>query len=77
MMISLMRELDLKSPADAVPAVLTVLLIPLSQSIAFGIGLGILLTALVKIITGKAREESPWLFVFAALFALHFALAHS
>lgn len=77
MMISLMRELDLKSPIEAVPAVLTILLIPLSQSIAFGIGLGILLTALAKIITGKAHEESPWLFVFAALFALHFGLTHS
>ena len=76
MMIGLMREMDFSSPADAVPAVLTVLLIPLSQSIAYGIGLGILLTALARILTGRVRGESPWLFLFAALFAWHFAFAH-
>jgi AGZA family xanthine/uracil permease-like MFS transporter len=48
---------------------------PLTYSIATGIGLGFITYALAKIISGKAREASPAVMVLALLFAIKFAVA--
>ena len=48
---------------------------PLTYSIATGIGLGFITYALCKIISGKAREASPAVMVLAVLFAIKFAVA--
>jgi len=48
---------------------------PLTYSIATGIGLGFITYALVKIISGKVREASAAVIVLAVLFAAKFAVA--
>jgi AGZA family xanthine/uracil permease-like MFS transporter len=47
---------------------------PLTYSIATGIGLGFISYALVKIVSGKMREASPAVIVLAILFAAKFAV---
>ncbi|HRZ37113.1 MAG TPA: NCS2 family permease [Candidatus Paceibacterota bacterium] len=74
LMMSLVREMDLETPDEGIPAFLTLLLIPMTQSISCGIGVGFIATVVVKVLGGKGRQVSPWLYGIALLFVLHFAL---
>ena len=47
---------------------------PLTYSIATGIGLGFITYALAKIISGKIRDASPAVIVLAVLFGVKFAV---
>ena len=47
---------------------------PLTYSIATGIGLGFITYAVVKILAGKFREASPAVLVLAVIFAAKFAI---
>ena len=55
------------------PVVLTVAIMPLSYSIANGIGVGFIAWVVLRSAAGKAREISPLLWVVAAGFLLYFA----
>jgi len=48
---------------------------PLTYSIATGIGLGFITYALVKIISGRVAEASPAVIGLGVVFALKFAIA--
>lgn len=73
MMASHLREIDLADFSVALPVVLTVAVMPLSYSIANGIGVGFISWAIVRTAAGKGREVSPLLWVVAAGFLLYFA----
>ncbi len=55
------------------PAVVTALTMPLTFSIAHGIGFGFIAHAAIKALSGRAREVSPAVAVLAMLFVLKFA----
>src|SRR5262249_9196936 len=57
------------------PAVVAAVTMPLTYSIATGIGLGFITYALAKIISGKFAEASPAGLVLALLFAVKFAVS--
>jgi AGZA family xanthine/uracil permease-like MFS transporter len=73
MMVGTLGEIDWDQPLDAVPAFLTVVMIPLTFSIANGLAFGITAYAVLKIATGKARVADWMLFVLGGLFVLRFA----
>ena len=52
---------------------MTVIAIPLTFSIADGIGLGFLTYVLIKVMAGRRQECSPTLVAVALLFAVKFA----
>jgi AGZA family xanthine/uracil permease-like MFS transporter len=56
----------------AVPAFLTVVMTPLTYSIANGLGFGITSYAILKLALGRARPSDWLLFILAALFVLRF-----
>jgi AGZA family xanthine/uracil permease-like MFS transporter len=56
------------------PAVITAVAMPLTYSIATGIGLGFITYAVVKVLAGKATEVNPWILGLAVIFGLKFAL---
>lgn len=70
-----LAEIDWEDITEYAPAVVTAITMPLTYSIATGIGLGFITYALCKIISGKAREASPAIMVLALLFATKFAVA--
>ena len=72
LMIGSISEVDWDDPGVAIPAFLTVVIIPLSYSIANGLAFGITSFALIKLIRGQARKADWLLFVLAALFVLRF-----
>jgi adenine/guanine/hypoxanthine permease len=57
------------------PAVVTAITMPLTYSIATGIGLGFITYALCKILAGRFSEAKPAVIVLAALFAVKFAVS--
>lgn len=58
--------------AIAVPAFLTLVMMPLSYSITHGIALGFIAYVFVKIVKRKTEEVHPIFYVFTALFVLSF-----
>lgn len=65
-------EIDMRDVATAAPAALTMLAIPLTFSIAEGIGLGLIATVLLAVATGRARQIGAAAYVIAAVFFLEF-----
>jgi AGZA family xanthine/uracil permease-like MFS transporter len=59
---------------EAGPAVVAAISMPLTYSIATGIGLGFITYALAKIFSGKFAEAKPAVLVLAVLFAIKFAI---
>jgi AGZA family xanthine/uracil permease-like MFS transporter len=70
-----LAEVDWEDITEYGPAVVTAITMPLTYSIATGIGLGFITYALAKIISGKFHEASVPVLALAAIFALKFAVA--
>jgi adenine/guanine/hypoxanthine permease len=56
----------------ALPAFLTIVLMPFTYSITVGIGAGFIFYVLIKLVRGKAGEVHPLLWVVSALFLVYF-----
>jgi AGZA family xanthine/uracil permease-like MFS transporter len=69
-----LAEIDWEDATEYAPAVVTALAIPLTYSIADGIGVGFITYALLKLASGRPRECSPAVAAIALLFAIRFAL---
>jgi AGZA family xanthine/uracil permease-like MFS transporter len=70
-----LTEVDWDDITDVAPAVVTVIGMPLTFSIAHGIGLGFITYVLVKAVAGKFDALTPAVVVLAAIFVLKFMLA--
>jgi AGZA family xanthine/uracil permease-like MFS transporter len=66
-------EVEWEEPMAAIPAFLTVAMIPLTFSIANGLAFGITAHALLTLLRGKAQRKDWFLFLLAALFVARFA----
>jgi adenine/guanine/hypoxanthine permease len=69
-----LAEIDWDDITEAAPAVVAAVSMPLTYSIATGIGLGFITYALVKLVAGKFADAKPAVLVLAAVFALKFAM---
>lgn len=74
LMISSIREVDFSDITEAVPAFLTIAMMPLTFSIANGIAFGIISYCLLKICTGKIKEVSWVAILLSVIFILRYAL---
>ncbi|WP_022893040.1 NCS2 family permease [Agromyces subbeticus] len=72
MMMAQIREIKFSNFAIALPAFLTIVTMPLTYSIANGIGVGFISWALVNALSGRAHKVHWLLWVVAAGFALYF-----
>ncbi|GGM43327.1 NCS2 family permease [Microbacterium saperdae] len=73
MMMAQIKYIDLGDFSVLLPVFLTVTVMPLTYSIANGIGAGFVSWVLVQSLSGKAKKISPLLWVVAAGFVLFFA----
>jgi AGZA family xanthine/uracil permease-like MFS transporter len=73
LMIRIVADIDWTRPDDAIPAFLTIAGIPLTFSIAAGIGFGVIGYVVVKLALGRAREVHPLMWGIAPFFVLFFA----
>ncbi len=74
LMMSGVRYINWDDPAEAIASFLTILIMPLSFSIAEGIAAGLITYPLIKLFQGKGREVSWGLWTLAALFVARYAL---
>ena len=72
LMITAVRFIPWDRVDDAIPAFLTILTLPLTFNISYGIGFGFISYVLIKLARGKPREVHPLLYGAALLFALAF-----
>jgi AGZA family xanthine/uracil permease-like MFS transporter len=74
LLITQVRNIDFEDYAIAIPAFLTIVLMPFTYSITNGIGAGFVSYALLKATQGRARDVHPLLWLVAALFVVYFAI---
>ncbi len=69
-----LAEVNWDDITEYAPAVVTAIAMPLTYSIATGIGLGFITYAVIKLISGRWQDASPAVLALAALFAVKFAV---
>jgi AGZA family xanthine/uracil permease-like MFS transporter len=66
------RGIDWNNMEDAFPVALTMLIMPFTFNITYGIGAGFVSYVLIKVARGKASQVHPAMYAIAALFLLYF-----
>ena len=74
LMMQQVTEIDWSDVEVALPAFLTIVLMPFTYSITVGIGAGFVSYVLIKVVLGKVRTIHPLLAVVAGLFVVYFAI---
>ncbi|MGW2094488.1 NCS2 family permease [Promicromonospora sukumoe] len=74
LMVVQVTGIDWKNLEVAIPAFLTMVLMPFAYSITVGIGAGVISFVLLKLAVGKVRQVHPLLWVAAALFLVYFLM---
>jgi len=72
LMLGSLSEVDWADPVESIPAFLTVVMIPLSYSIANGLAFGIISHAVLKLVAGRAHGKDWLVYVLSALFVVRF-----
>jgi AGZA family xanthine/uracil permease-like MFS transporter len=73
LMVREVRHIEWDDPTEAIPAFLTVIVMPLAVSITEGIAFGFVAAAILKLATGRGRELHWLIYTFAVLFVLRYA----
>jgi AGZA family xanthine/uracil permease-like MFS transporter len=74
MMCSTLNEIDWADISKAIPCILTIIMMPLTYSIASGLAFGFISYVILAALTGKSREVHWFMYILAALFVVYFAV---
>lgn len=74
MMISSFKEINWSELEDAIPAFFAAIFMALCYSISYGIAAGFIFYCIIKVVTGKAKDINPVLWVASILFVLNFVV---
>ena len=74
LMMQQVKGIDWDDLEIAIPAFLTIVLMPFTYSITVGIGAGFIAFVLIKLVRGKVAAIHPLMWVIAGLFVLYFAI---
>ena len=69
-MMSPIKEIDLEEFTEAIPAFLTIVMMPFAYSIAEGIVFGMVSYVILKVLTGKTKDVSVIMYILAILFVI-------
>jgi AGZA family xanthine/uracil permease-like MFS transporter len=67
LMIGGLRDVEWDDPTEAIPAFLTLIMMPLAVSITEGVAFGLISYAVLKAVTGRGREVHALVYLFATL----------
>jgi len=73
-MLSPITKIDLNNYTESIPAFFTIIMMPLTYSIAEGIVFGMLAYVFIKVFTGKFKDVSLIMYILAILFILKFII---
>ena len=76
LMMNNVRDIEWSDPAVALPAFLTIAMMPFTYNISFGIGFGLLSYVIIKVCTGKAKKVGVATYVLTAIFLAMFLFTH-
>ena len=68
LMLRDLADVEWNETTESIPAAVTALMIPFTYSIAHGIAFGFITYAALKLLTGRAREAKPIVWIIAAIF---------
>lgn len=74
LMMQQVKEIDWDDLEIAIPAFLTIVLMPFTYSITAGIGAGFVVYVLLKVVRGRAAAVHPLMWLVSVLFVLYFAI---
>lgn len=74
LMFASVREIDVTNLLDGFPALMTLIMMPLTFSITNGIGAGFVTYAFLRLVSGRAREVHPLFWVVSAAFIIYFLI---
>ncbi len=74
LMLRELVELNWEEPTDSIAGVITALMMPFTYNVANGLGFGFISYAVLKLLTGKARDVHWMTWLIAILFLLKFTL---
>lgn len=72
LMMTQVTDIDFSDMEKAVPAFLTIILMPFAYSITVGMGAGFIMYVLIRVIRGQARRVHWLMYLVAVLFVLYF-----
>jgi AGZA family xanthine/uracil permease-like MFS transporter len=72
LMFTQVKDIDVNDPEDGIPALLTMVLMPLTYDITIGIGAGFISWVVIKVARGKASEIHALMWVVSAMFVVYF-----
>jgi AGZA family xanthine/uracil permease-like MFS transporter len=72
MMMTQIKGIDWDDLGIAIPAFLTIILMPFTYNISVGIGAGFVSFVVIRLIQGKRKEIHPLMYVVAGLFMIYF-----
>ena len=75
LMSGLIKGIDFDDFEEGFPALLAIVLMPLTFSITVGIGAGFVMHTLIKVVKGKMRDIHPLMWVVTIAFVIYFAQA--
>ncbi len=74
MFLSVIRKIDFEDLTEAIPSFIAIIAIPLTYSIATGIGLAFITYTLIKLLSGRFRDITPATLVITAVFIAYFLM---
>ncbi|HEX3015610.1 MAG TPA: NCS2 family permease, partial [Desulfobacteria bacterium] len=74
LMVGEVSEIKFNDFTEALPAFMTIVMMPLTFSIAQGLAFGFMSYTLIKLITGRYKENNAVTYTLTVLFILHFML---
>jgi AGZA family xanthine/uracil permease-like MFS transporter len=73
LMFTIVKDIPVADLEDGLPALLTIILMPLTYDITVGIGAGFITWVLLKVVRGKWRQVHPLMWVVSIGFVIYFA----
>ena len=74
LLLSAIKDMEFDDMSEAIPAYLTLIMMPLTYSIANGIAIGLISYTLIKIFTGKFKELNVLTVILSVLFIIRYAM---
>jgi len=72
LMMTQIKSIDWEDYGIAIPAFLTIILMPFTYNISVGIGVGFVTHVIIRAIQGRAKEVHPLLWLVSGLFMIYF-----
>ncbi|MEZ4647778.1 MAG: NCS2 family permease [Candidatus Eisenbacteria bacterium] len=72
LMVGFIRDIDFRDLEEGFPALLAIILMPLTYSITVGIGAGFVMHTVVKVVRGKAAQVPMLMWIVSIAFVIYF-----